>query len=53
MKGSGAEALPLGGRAGLSPDVEAEAHRVTRPVGWAEAGFYAMRMPRAAAGRNC
>ncbi len=44
VRGSGAEKLPLGTERGyhlLFPD---EAHRVTRPVGWAEGGFYAVPM---------
>ncbi|OED49371.1 amino acid dehydrogenase [Rhodobacteraceae bacterium (ex Bugula neritina AB1)] len=42
IKGAGTEALPLGTERGYHLMFETEAHRVTRPVGWGEAGFYAV-----------
>ncbi|MEW2913985.1 FAD-dependent oxidoreductase [Leisingera sp. JC11] len=42
IAGAGAERLPLGTERGYHVMYEGEAHRVTRPVGWGEAGFYAV-----------
>lgn len=44
VRGSGAEHLPLGTERGYHLIFEGEKHRVTRPVGWAEGGFYAVPM---------
>lgn len=44
VRGSGAEKLPLGTERGYHLIFPQEAHRVTRPVGWAEGGFYAVPM---------
>ncbi|WP_027257805.1 NAD(P)/FAD-dependent oxidoreductase [Leisingera aquimarina] len=42
IKGAGADKLPLGTERGYHVMYQSEAHRVTRPVGWGEAGFYAV-----------
>jgi len=42
IKGAGTEELPLGTERGYHLMFKEEAHRVTRPVGWGEAGFYAV-----------
>ncbi|UWQ57967.1 FAD-binding oxidoreductase [Leisingera caerulea] len=42
IKGAGTDKLPLGTERGYHLMYEGEAHRVTRPVGWGEAGFYAV-----------
>ncbi|MWB78807.1 FAD-dependent oxidoreductase [Pseudooceanicola sp. 216_PA32_1] len=44
VRGSGAESLPLGCERGYHLLFPGEAHRVTRPTGWAEGGFYATPM---------
>lgn len=44
IAGAGAEAMPLGTERGYHLRYAGEAHRVTRPVGWAEGGFYATPM---------
>lgn len=44
IKGSGAENLPLGTERGYHLIFANDAHRITRPVGWAEGGFYAVPM---------
>ncbi len=44
--GSGAERLPLGTERGYHLMFEAEGHRLSRPIGWAEGGFYAVPMAR-------
>ena len=46
IKGSGAEKLPLGVERGYHVLYAGEAHRITRPVGWAEGGFYAVPMAK-------
>ncbi|WP_264212360.1 NAD(P)/FAD-dependent oxidoreductase [Leisingera thetidis] len=42
IKGAGTEQLPLGTERGYHLMFREEAQRVTRPVGWSEAGFYAV-----------
>ncbi len=42
IAGAGTRKLPLGTERGYHVMFEDEAHRVTRPVGWGEAGFYAV-----------
>ncbi|NVK15200.1 MAG: FAD-binding oxidoreductase [Rhodobacteraceae bacterium] len=42
IEGSGTRKLPLGTERGYHVMYDGEAHRVTRPVGWGEAGFYAV-----------
>ncbi|UWQ40900.1 FAD-binding oxidoreductase [Leisingera aquaemixtae] len=42
IEGAGTDKLPLGTERGYHLMYEGEAHRVTRPVGWGEAGFYAV-----------
>lgn len=42
IKGAGTDKLPLGTERGYHLMYAGEAHRVTRPVGWGEAGFYAV-----------
>ncbi|UWQ36803.1 FAD-binding oxidoreductase [Leisingera aquaemixtae] len=42
IAGAGTGKLPLGTERGYHLMYEGEAHRVTRPVGWGEAGFYAV-----------
>lgn len=42
IKGAGTDKLPLGTERGYHLMYKGEAHRVTRPVGWGEAGFYAV-----------
>jgi len=44
IKGSGAEALPLGVERGYHVTFKEHAGKVSRPVGWAEAGLYATPM---------
>lgn len=44
IKGSGAEDLPLGVERGYHVMFADHAHRVTRPVAWAEGAFYATPM---------
>ncbi|MFD1195323.1 NAD(P)/FAD-dependent oxidoreductase [Seohaeicola saemankumensis] len=44
IKGSGAENLPLGTERGYHLIFSQDGHRITRPVGWAEGGFYAVPM---------
>ena len=44
VRGSGAEKLPLGTERGYHLIFPKDGHRVTRPVGWAEGGFYAVPM---------
>ena len=44
IAGTGAERLPLGTERGYHLMIPGEATRVTRPVGWAEGGFYAVPM---------
>jgi glycine/D-amino acid oxidase-like deaminating enzyme len=44
IPGSGAEALPLGVERGYHLLFAGEGHRLTRPVGWNEAGFYSVPM---------
>lgn len=44
IKGSGAEHLPLGVERGYHLQFDGAAEHVTRPVGWAEGGFYATPM---------
>jgi len=46
VKGGGAERLPLGVERGYHLLFAKEAHRVTRPVGWGEGGFYAVPMSK-------
>jgi len=46
VKGAGAEALPLGTERGYHLLYAGEGHRLTRPVGWGEGGFYAVPMAR-------
>ncbi|WP_245605329.1 NAD(P)/FAD-dependent oxidoreductase [Roseicyclus elongatus] len=46
IAGSGAEHLPLGTERGYHLLFPGEAQRLTRPVGWAEGGFYATPMGR-------
>jgi D-amino-acid dehydrogenase len=46
IKGSGAEQLPLGVERGYHVLYAGEARRITRPVGWAEGGFYAVPMAK-------
>ncbi|MCU4653433.1 FAD-binding oxidoreductase [Roseibacterium sp. SDUM158016] len=46
VAGSGAERLPLGTERGYHLLYSGEAHRISRPVGWAEGGFYAVPMAR-------
>ncbi|MEY8801344.1 NAD(P)/FAD-dependent oxidoreductase [Leisingera sp. XS_AS12] len=42
IPGAGTADLPLGTERGYHLMFQGEAHRVTRPVGWAEGGFYAV-----------
>ncbi len=42
IEGAGTDKLPLGTERGYHLMYKGEAHRVTRPVGWGEAGFYAV-----------
>ncbi|MBQ4823830.1 FAD-binding oxidoreductase [Leisingera sp. HS039] len=42
IEGTGTQKLPLGTERGYHVMFRDEAHRVTRPVGWGEAGFYAV-----------
>ncbi|MEX0304071.1 MAG: NAD(P)/FAD-dependent oxidoreductase, partial [Leisingera sp.] len=42
IEGAGTEKLPLGTERGYYLMFKDEAYRVTRPVGWGEAGFYAV-----------
>ena len=44
IEGSGAEHMPLGTERGYHLMYSGEGHRISRPVGWAEAGFYAVPM---------
>lgn len=44
IAGSGAERLPLGVERGYHVLYASEAHRITRPVGWSEGGFYSVPM---------
>ena len=44
IEGTGAEALPLGTERGYHVLFANDAHRITRPVGWVEGGFYAVPM---------
>jgi D-amino-acid dehydrogenase len=46
VAGSGAARLPLGTERGYHLLYSGEAHRISRPVGWAEGGFYAVPMAR-------
>ncbi|MBS8229197.1 NAD(P)/FAD-dependent oxidoreductase [Vannielia litorea] len=46
IPGGGAERLPLGTERGYHLMFAGEAARVTRPVGWAEGGFYAVPTAR-------
>jgi D-amino-acid dehydrogenase len=46
IKGSGAERLPLGVERGYHVLYAGQAHRITRPVGWSEGGFYAVPMAK-------
>lgn len=46
IKGSGAEALPLGVERGYHVTFKEHAAKISRPVGWAEAGLYATPMAR-------
>ncbi|MFY0691690.1 MAG: FAD-binding oxidoreductase [Paracoccaceae bacterium] len=46
ISGAGVEALPLGCERGYHVLYEGEGHRITRPVGWAEGGFYAVPMAK-------
>lgn len=46
IKGGGAERLPLGTERGYHLLYAGEDHRLTRPVGWGEGGFYAVPMAR-------
>lgn len=42
IKGAGVRALPLGTERGYHLMFPQDGHRVSRPVGWAEGGFYAV-----------
>lgn len=44
LRGGGAENLPLGTERGYHLLYRDHAHRLSRPVGWAEGGFYAVPM---------
>ncbi len=44
IKGAGVEALPLGVERGYHVTFTEQRQKLTRPVGWAEAGFYATPM---------
>jgi glycine/D-amino acid oxidase-like deaminating enzyme len=44
INGSGAERLPLSVERGYHVLYAGEAHRISRPVGWSEGGFYAVPM---------
>lgn len=44
IPGSGADQVPLGVERGYHLLYSGQAHRLTRPVGWAEGGFYATPM---------
>lgn len=46
IAGSGAENLPLGTERGYHLMFPGEEHRLSRPTGWAEGGFYAVPMAR-------
>ena len=46
INGSGAERLPLSVERGYHVLYAGEAHRVSRPVGWSEGGFYAVPMAK-------
>ncbi len=46
IAGAGTARLPLGTERGYHLLFVGDAHRVTRPVGWAEGGFYATPMAR-------
>ena len=46
VKGAGAARLPLGTERGYHLLYGGEGHRVSRPVGWSEGGFYAVPMAR-------
>jgi len=46
VKGSGAERLPLGVERGYHLLFADDGHRITRPVGWSEGGFYAVPMAK-------
>lgn len=46
IAGGGAERLPLGVERGYHLLYGGEAHRLTRPVGWSEAGFYSVPMAK-------
>ncbi|MGR3452830.1 NAD(P)/FAD-dependent oxidoreductase [Pseudooceanicola sp.] len=46
IEGGGAERLPLGVERGYHLLYAGEAHRLTRPVGWSEAGFYSVPMAK-------
>jgi len=42
IAGSGVQSLPLGVERGYHVRFAREGHRITRPVGWSEGGFYAV-----------
>ncbi len=44
ISGVGTDSLPLGAERGYHLMFASEAHRISRPVGWAEGGFYAVPM---------
>ncbi|TDK41421.1 NAD(P)/FAD-dependent oxidoreductase [Antarcticimicrobium luteum] len=46
VRRAGAEGLPLGTERGYHLLFAGEGHRLTRPVGWGEGGFYAVPMAR-------
>lgn len=46
VRGSGAERLPLGVERGYHLLFANDGHRITRPVGWSEGGFYAVPMAK-------
>ncbi|MDE2295451.1 MAG: FAD-binding oxidoreductase [Gammaproteobacteria bacterium] len=46
IAGAGTERLPLGCERGYHLMFAGEAHRLTRPVGWSEGGFYSVPMAR-------
>ena len=46
IAGAGTERLPLGCERGYHLMFAGEAHRISRPVGWSEGGFYSVPMAR-------
>lgn len=46
IAGAGTAGLPLGTERGYHLMFEGDGHRLTRPVGWGEGGFYAVPMAR-------